>query len=308
MIIGQVCIPPPPADRPEMEAFDVQTLAWGETLMAGQSKWRNHFQENKTLFIILAVGLFLVELEIFAMAAMKSGRESQVHVLDHQNNLVYEARSSRLDPREKAEFENTFGPLSDYQVKLVTVQRPFPFRAWFAAAVGLPIGAVLLFGFFIKAYEALFFKNEPYSDTPSGPRDLSTDRLDRLIGRVSRLNIFAIGGFVLLFALGLFAVPHLLSEFGRHGVAIISKYRWVAFGLGGVFLGLVIWIIFLRYLLARKSIEAQADVEKYRLQLELMSRQEQTPQLAAPDRPQLELPRNSPNDLDAKSKSDRSVS
>jgi len=276
--------------------------------MAGQSKWRNHFQENKTLFIILAVGLFLVELEIFAMAAMKSGRESQVHVLDHQNNLVYEARSSRLDPREKAEFENTFGPLSDYQVKLVTVQRPFPFRAWFAATVGLPIGAVLLFGFFIKAYEALFFKNEPYSDTASSPQDSSTDRLDRLIGRVSRLNIFAIGGFVLLFALGLFAIPHLLSEFGRHGVAIISKYRWVAFGLGGIFLGLVIWIIFLRYLLARKSIEAQADIEKYRLQLELLGKHEQTPQLAPPDRPQLELPQNSANDLDAKPKSDRSVS
>jgi len=276
--------------------------------MSGQSKWRNHFQENKTLFLILAVGLFLVELEIFAMAAMKSGRESQVHVLDHQDNLVFEARSSRLDAHEKAEFENTFGPLSDYQVKLVTVQRPFPFRAWFAAAVGLPIGAVLLFGFFVKAYEALFFKSEPYADAASGTRDSSTDRLDRLITRLGRLNIFAIGGFVLLFALGLFAVPHLLSEFGRHGVAVISKYRWVAFGLGGVFLGLVIWIIFLRYLLARKSIEAQADVEKYRLQLELLGKHDHTPQLTAPDRPQLELPQDTANDFAAKQKSDQSAS
>lgn len=276
--------------------------------MSGQSKWRNHFQENKTLFLILAVGLFLVELEIFAMAAMKSGKESQIHVLDQQNNLIYEARSSRLDPREKAEFESTFGPLSDYQVKLVSVQRPFPFRAWFAAAVGLPIGAVLLFGFFIKAYEALFFRREPYSDTDTGTQDSSTDRLDRMITRVSRLNIFAIGGFVLLFALGLFAVPHLLSEFGRHGVAVITKYRWVAFGLGGVFLGLVIWIIFLRYLLARKSIEAQADVEKYRLQLELLGKHAPAPQLTAPDRPQLELPQDTADDFSAKQKSDRSLS
>ena len=125
--------------------------------MTIQSKWRTHFQENKTLFIILAVGLFLVELEIFAMAAMRSGRQATVQVQDRQNNVVYESRSSRLDAREKSEFENTFGPLSNYQVKLVTIQRPFPFRAWFAAAVGLPIGAVLLFGFFVKAYEALFF-------------------------------------------------------------------------------------------------------------------------------------------------------
>ena len=186
------------------------------------------------------------------------------------------------------------------------MQRPFPFRAWFAAAVGLPIGAVLLFGFFIKAYEALFFKSEPYADTGSGTQ--ATDRLDRLITRVSRLNIFAIGGFVLLFALGLFAVPHLLSEFGRHGVAVISKYRWVAIGLAGVFLGLVIWIIFLRYLLARKSIEAQADVEKYRLQLELLGKHDHIPQLTAPDRPQLELPQDTADGFATKQKSDRSVS
>jgi hypothetical protein len=276
--------------------------------MTGQSKWRIHFQENKTLFLILAVGLFLVELEIFAMAAMKSGKESQVHVLDHQDNLIYQARSSSLDSREKAEFENTFGPLADYRVKLVIVQRPFPFRAWFAAAAGLPIGAVLLFGFFVKAYEALFFKSESYPETDAETRETSTDRLGRLITRVGRLNIFAIGGFVLLFALGLFAVPHLLSEFGRHGAAVISKYRWVAIGLVVVFLGLVIWIIFLRYLLARKSIEAQADVEKYRLQLELLGKHEQTPQLSALDRPQLELPRTPPNDLKTEQKRDRSAS
>ena len=252
--------------------------------MSIQSKWRSHFEENKTLFIILAVGLFLVELEIFAMAAMKSGRESRVQVLDHQGDVIYEARSSRLDTKEKAEFENTFGPLSNYQVKLVTVQRAFPFRAWFAAAVGLPIGAVLLFGFFIKAYEALFFRNETRPPSQNNPLDAPNDRLDRMITRVSRLNIFAIGAFVLLFALGLFAVPHLLAEFGRNGVAVISKYRWVALAIVAVFLGLVVWIIFLRYLLARRAIEAQADVEKYRLQLELLGKQDGVAQLSGPDK------------------------
>ena len=239
------------------------------------------------------------------MAAMKSGRESQLQVFDRQDNLVYEAFSTKLDPREKAEFENTFGPLSQYQVKLVNVQRPFPFRAWFAAAVGLPIGAVLLFGFFIKAYEALFFKGEKYPETQAGLPNASTDRLGRLITRVSRLNIFAIGAFVLLFALGLFAVPHLLAEFGRHGAAVISKYRWVAFGVVGVFLGLVIWIIFLRYLLARKSIEAQADVEKYRLQLELLGKHEPAPLLSAPDQTRLELPGKTSADIGAQPKSDQ---
>lgn len=222
--------------------------------MTGQSKWRTHFQENKTLFIILAVGLFLMELEIFAMAVMKTGKEF-----------------------------------------------PFPFRAWFAGAVGLPIAAVLLFGFFIKAYEALFFKKDDHANTPPPPQDSSTDRLDRMIRRVSRLNIFVIGAFVLLFALGLFAVPNLLSEFGRYAVPVISKYRWVVLAIIAVFLGLIIWIIFLRYLLARKTIEAHADMEKYRLQLELLAKQEDVAQLTMPDE-LLQLPPSAPSEPSEPSK------
>ncbi|MGD8847548.1 MAG: hypothetical protein PVJ84_22630 [Desulfobacteraceae bacterium] len=260
--------------------------------MGARSRWRSHFQENKTLFIILAVGLFLVELEIFAMASMGSGRKSIVQVLDQQSNVIYEVKSAKLNSQEKAEFEKTFGPLSDYHVNVVTQQRPFPFRPWFAAAVGLPIGAVLLFGFFVKAYEALFFKNE--GDFTSGGESPSTafsaDRLDRLLHRVGRLNIFAIGGFVLIFALGLWALPHLLSEFGRHGVALVIRYKWVALAIAAVFLAFVAWIVFLRYLLARKAIETQAEVEKYRLQLELMGSHQKPAQLAGTQQTKLALP------------------
>jgi hypothetical protein len=265
-----------------------------------QSKWRNHYQENKTLFLILAIGLFLVELEIFAMASMSSGRHSYVQVLDAKSDVIYEVKSAKLDSREKAAFEKTFGPLSNYRVTVVTKQHPFPLRPWFAAAVGLPIGAVLLFGFFVKAYEALFFGGEGQQGQHAGADaadagDAASDRLDRLLNRVGRMNIFAIGGFVLLFALGLWAVPHLLAEFGRNGVAIITRYKWVALGIVGVFLGLVVWIIFLRYLLARKAIETQADVEKYRLQLELIGNRQPLPQIEGSGAPQLPQPRKNPS-------------
>lgn len=282
----------------------------GDTDMGKQSRWRNHFQENKTLFIILAVGLFLVELEIFALASMGSGRQSIVQVLDQQSNVIYEVKSARLNSHEKAEFEKTFGPLANFRVNVVTKQRPFPFRPWFAAAAGLPIGAVLLFGFFVKAYEALFFSNERRfsRDGASQTSDPTSDRLDRLINRVSRLNIFAIGGFVLLFALGLWAVPHLLSEFGRHGVAVIIRYKWVVLGIVGVFLGLVVWIIFLRYLLARKAIETQADVEKYRLQLEILGGHQTPPQLSGTNQTRLSLPQETLTDLSRQDEEGRSPS
>ena len=35
-----------------------------------------------------------------------------------------------------------------------------------------------------------------------------------------------------------------------------------------VFLGLFIWIIYLRYLLAKTTIDRQAEIDKYRLRLE----------------------------------------
>jgi hypothetical protein len=278
--------------------------------MDTHSKWRNHFQENKTLFILLAVGLFLVELEIFAIASMGSGRKSMVQVLDQESSVIYEVKSAKLSSHEKTEFEKTFGPLSNYRVNVVTRQRPFPFRPWFAAAVGLPIGAVLLFGFFIKAYEALFFRKD--GGLANGPKkestDPSADRLDHMLHRVGRMNIFAIGGLVLLFAIGLWAVPHLLSEFGRHGVALIIRYKWVALALVAVFLGFVAWIVFLRYLLARKAIETQADVEKYRLQLELMGGYQSSPQLAGAEKPQLALPQKSLSDPEPSDKGGRTPS
>lgn len=278
--------------------------------MGTTSKWRNHFQENKTLFIILAVGLFLVELEIFALASMSSGRQSVVQVLDQQSNVIYEVKSAKLDSRDKAEFEKTFGPLSNYRVNVVSKQRPFPFRAWFAAAAGLPVGAMLLFGFFVRAYEALFFRREDsINKADSGSSaDPPTDRLDRIVSRVSRLNIFAIGGFVLLFALGLWAVPQILAEFGRHGVDIIIRYKWVALSIVGILLGLVVWIIFLRYLLARKAIETQADVEKYRLQLEMLGHDQSTKLLNGPDAPRLSLPQQTGPDKPSRDKDGRSLS
>jgi hypothetical protein len=164
--------------------------------------------------------------------------------------------------------------------------------------VGLPIGAVLLFGFFVKAWEALFFRPEPADQVRATEPGEPEDRLGRMLNRVGRMSIFAIGGFVLVFVLGLWALPHLLSEFGRHGAAVIARYKWVAIGAVAVFLCIVLWIIYLRFLLARRAIEAQADVEKYRLQLEMMGGTPTPLQLTAADRHRLELPRASDDEKD----------
>ena len=57
----------------------------------------------------------------------------------------------------------------------------------------------------------------------------------------------------------------------------LQKYEALAVGV--VFLGLFIWIIYLRYLLAKKTIDRQAEIDKYRLQLEYNHIDDRPPQL-----------------------------
>ena len=67
-------------------------------------------RENKTVFIVIAVVLFLIELEIFAIAAIKSGRKSWLQVINAQGAVIHETDGSNLSDFNKYYFEKTFGP------------------------------------------------------------------------------------------------------------------------------------------------------------------------------------------------------
>lgn len=236
--------------------------------MTGHRKLSSLIQENKTLFIVIVVGLFLIELEIFAVAAVKSGRKSWLQVSDHRGAVIYETDGDRLSDFNKYYFEKTFGPFKDYDVRLVTKEIPFPFRAWFVAAVGIPIGAVLLFGFVFRAYMALFQGEKDVLAQPDRGADQPEGRLEQILNRAGRLNIFTIGFLVLVIVLSYWIVPNAVSHIGKAGVDVLTRYKWWVLGCAVVFLGVFLWIVYLRYLLAKKAIETQAEVDKYRLQLE----------------------------------------
>lgn len=112
------------------------------------------------MFIVIAVVLFLVELEIFALAAMKSGRKSWLQIIDAKENVIHETDGNNLSDFNKYYFEKTFGPFDQHQVKLITKNLPFPFRAWLVAAVGLPVGAILLFAFTDRPLRTQSYKSE----------------------------------------------------------------------------------------------------------------------------------------------------
>ena len=226
-------------------------------------------KEHKTFFIVITIGIILLEVEIFAFAAMKTGRKSIMEFRDQQGNLVHVTDGDNLSTFNKYYFEKTFGPMDQYQVNLVTQDRPFPFRAWFTAALGIPVGVVLLFGFIIRAYLTIVH-GETTSRAPDKPPADSTapqTRLQKIINQASRLNIFIIGFLVFLSVLAYWIVPNVIAYIGKAGLDTVIRYKWIFLPAITVLVGMVMWIIYLRYLLAKKSIESQTEVNKYRLQL-----------------------------------------
>ena len=232
-------------------------------------------REHKTFFVLVLVGLLLIELEIFALAAMKSGRQSWLQVFNPQGSLIYETDGQNLSRFNRYYFEKTFGPLENYEVRLTSRERPFPFRAWFVAAVGLPVGLVMLFVFLVRVYQRLYGADTEHPASAPGEADRAdpdATGFERFVRRFSRFNVFVLGSLILLAVLAYWIVPNLIVDIGRVGIETILRFKWFFLGAAIFGFGLVAWIVYLRYLLARKTIESRVEVDKYRLQLEYQSR------------------------------------
>ena len=232
-------------------------------------------QEHKVLFIIIIVGMFLLEMEIFAVAVAKSGRKSRLQVIDQRGNLIHETDGRHLSEFNKYYFEKTFGPFENYQVKLKTQNLPFPFRAWFVAAAGLPIGIMLLFAFVIKAWQAVFYnEKEPAPANPS-PKQEKETRLERIIEKITRLNIFVIGFLIFSGVFLYWILPNFATYIGKTGIDFLIRYKMIVLAGVLILLGIMIWIIYLKYLLAKKSIESQTELDKLRLELDYNNQNDQ---------------------------------
>jgi hypothetical protein len=135
------------------------------------------------------------------------------------------------------------------------------------AAFGLPVGGILLFAFVVRVYLAIFYPEQLVpSKTDADPGESS--RLERVLLRISRYNIFIIGFLILIAILAYWVVPNVIVYVGRVSVDTLIRYKWFFMATAAVMLGLTIWVIYLRYLLARRSIDRQTELEKHRLELE----------------------------------------
>jgi hypothetical protein len=234
------------------------------------------FKEHGSLLFIVSLVLVILEVQILAVAVSKSGRQASFQVYNPQGELLYEADGATLSAFDRHYFEKTFGPLEAFDTRLAVSRRAFPFRAWLFAAVGLPIGALLLVGFVYAGLARLVYgRGRPESAAASeGPEGSG---LARLAAGLARADVFVVGGLVFAALFGLWAIPNLLAQAGRSGLAFVAEYRWIFLGLFAVGLLFVAWLVYLRYLLAKKGLEHQAQVQKYRLELEYRGTQTVTP-------------------------------
>ncbi len=222
---------------------------------------------------MIAFFLFVLELQIFISAVMKSGDHSKIQVLNTQNEVIYESDENKLYQFDRYYFEKTFGPLDTYKKRRLDINRPFPFRGWIISAIGIPVGFMLVLGFIVKAW-AVFFKGEkPTYDHSDGDfvhppeKKEPVGRIENLIHTVSKMNIFVLGFFIVATLFLYWVLPDMIMYISRMGLETIIRFKWFFISVFLCFAALFAWFIYLRYLLARKSIESRTEIEKMKLQI-----------------------------------------
>lgn len=227
----------------------------------------NSIFQNKALLIAIAVLLVLVEFQIFFIFSAKSGEKHTLQILNDDGTVIYETDGQHLTQFKKYYFEATFGPFENYEKKLVSRTVPFPFRAWFATAVGFPMGFTLLFAFIVSAVSTLFGKKE--KEARETPQDAAQPRgrVDQFLAQINRMNIFMVGGAVFLIVLAFWVLPNLVTIIGQTGFEIIDRYRWF-FAVAGIAVILIFaWFLYLRFLLAQKALEAETHLREHQMNL-----------------------------------------
>ncbi|GLI33788.1 hypothetical protein [Desulforhabdus amnigena] len=239
---------------------------------------------QKIVLTISVLAFLVLELLIYMASASQAGQKSRVIITDTAGKKVYETAGTALTSYEKLVFENNFGSLANYQVNLETEALPFPFRAWVSAAVGIPVGLILLVSFLVRVYLSLLYGEEKEKPDPSseGAGDLKKNRFGSVLHSFQSfhgISIFHLGFLVVLGVLLLWMVPNFLGDFAKVTITAIREYKWFFLG-SSIFLALIItWIIYLRYKLSKQMLENQLHLEKYRVEQQLLMQRETPPLL-----------------------------
>ncbi len=233
--------------------------------------------------LVASVLIFLVlELLIFMTAASYSGQKSRVIITNNQGEEIFWTNGSVLTAYEKMQFESNYGPLTSYQMRVQHDFVPFPFRAWLSSAVGIPIGLILLVSFLVRVYLSLLYGDEKERSEEQEESPAEKSHAWAMFQVFHRISVFHIGVIIVIAVLLFWIVPNFLQDFARTSVSIVREYKWFFLGTSVFLATLITWIIYLRYRLSRQMLENQFNLEKYRVETQLLIQRESTPLLPNP--------------------------
>ena len=139
-----------------------------------------------------------------------------------------------------------------------------------SAAVGIPVGLILLVAFIVRAYLSLLYGDQSDDEKEAAAAAAEKNTLGSLFHFFRNISIFHIGFLTLVAVLVLWMVPNLVRDFAKLSLTAIQEFRWF-FASTAVFLALlVIWIIYLRYRLSKQMLENQLNLEKFRVETQLL--------------------------------------
>ncbi len=232
------------------------------------------FQSRDTHKKVIKFGLALflaMELFIYIGAANHTGKESWVNIYDSQGEKIYETPGTGLTKYEIHIFERSFGSLEQYRIRTETRNKEFPFRAWLAIAVGAPIGLALLIMYLLRAY-LTFLGDDKTRDGDWNPTETngpSHRAAARWFGW-SRISIFHLGGFLIVCVLAVWLVPDYIADAAGGLLETILRFKWFFLSICAFLASLVVWVIYLRYRMSQRMMDRQMDLEKFRMEKQMM--------------------------------------
>lgn len=224
----------------------------------------------KIVLLVSTILLLVLELTIYATLAGQSGLKSRIAVTDANGTKIYESSGSALSAYEKMTFESNFGPLRNYSTHVETEEVPFPFRTWILLAIGLPLGLILLLAFLVQVW-LLLLNGNPGENVASRSTAQGKTRFDTFLSASRNFSVLHVGFVIVLAMLILWLIPSFLGDLARSCLGAVGRYPWFFLGLTGFAAGLLTWVIYLRYRLSKQMLENQLEIEKYRIQTNLLA-------------------------------------
>ena len=230
------------------------------------------FQGRKNMLVVLGLSvavLLALELIIFIVLAASSGEQSRIEVRDRNGTLIYDVAGTTLSHINFSYFERKYGDLSNYDVQIRTLDKPFPVRAWVAASVGAPIALILLVSYLVKVYLTLLQgEQQPSEGNPPAIYE-KTHPFVAWSLFISGSSIFLMGGVISGLALVFWMVPNFLGELVGLGTAAVKDGGSLVVGSAVFAACFVLWVVYLRYRLSRRMMDYHYRLEKQRLEQQL---------------------------------------